>query len=366
MKTNGLSGVVVGTTRICNCNEEEGLSYYGYRIQDLAENCEYEEVAYLLEYGNLPNLEQLKNYQNEIIHYRELPKSLVDMIKTLPKNSNIMTLLEVSIAYLGVLEPEKEEVSNSHNIKLRIMSAICSVLVYWFYYTEKNCEVDFYSNQVSLAGYFLEKLGILSEENKQAFNMSLILYAEHDFNASTFASRICASTKSDLYSCIVCAIGTLKGSLHGGANEESIHFIRSFSSVSGVSQKINQMLDEKKLIMGFGHRIYGKKGDPRTTIIKAKTEEITKRSEIFLIAEAIETVMREKRPGLPPNLDFYSAVLYDFLGIKSSYFTPIFVMSRVAGWFAHIEEQREVQKLIRPTSVYVGKKNLVFKKLEER
>lgn len=209
-------------------------------------------------------------------------------------------------------------------------------------------------------------MDLLNENNKMALNCSLILYAEHDFNASTFSARMCASTKSDIYSCIAGAIGTLKGCLHGGANEAAMNLINEFKGIDNVYKGLVTKLDNKELIMGFGHRVYGKNGDPRTPIIKNIAKNISKSSNKYLIAEEIEKIMKKQKPDLPPNLDFYSAVLYDYMGIKIQYFTPLFVMSRITGWSSHIKEQRKNNKLIRPISHYIGLEKRLFKQLEER
>lgn len=365
MNNNGLNGIVAGDTKISN-NDNNELFYYGYSINDLSQNCEFEEVAFLLQYGKLPDNEQLNEYKDKLIKYRELPKELMSILKLLPKDSNVMSILQSSISYLGILEPENKDFSNQNDRIIRIISVISSIIVYWYNYSKMDLEIDFKSSEETIVGYFLDKINLLNDDNKKALNCSLILYAEHDFNASTFTSRVCASTKSDIYSCVASAIGTLKGCLHGGANEAAMNLINEFNSINDVYDSIINKLNNKELIMGFGHRVYGESGDPRTPIIKNMAKEISKCNNKYLIAEEIEKVMKEKKPNLPPNLDFYSAVLYDYIGIEIQYFTPLFVMSRISGWTSHINEQRSNNKIIRPISHYIGVEKQLFKQLDNR
>ncbi|MCX2682638.1 2-methylcitrate synthase [Campylobacter sp. MIT 21-1685] len=367
-KTGGLAGVVAGESAICTCGLGNGLNYYGYSIEDLAQNCEFEEVAYLLQFQELPNTAALQEYKKKIQAQRNLNDELKAVLRALPKQAHPMNVMQTAVAALGSLEPEKEDCTNQDEKIIRLLGILPSVLCYWHHYTNNKKEIDFSSKQESIAGYFLEKLleRQPQEDFIKAMQCSLILYAEHEFNASTFTARICASTKSDIFSSIAAAIGALRGPLHGGANEAAMHLIESFSSVEDAIKGVNAKLENKELLMGFGHRIYGLGGDPRNALIKVWSKRLGENTLIFRVSEAIENLMKEKRPSLPPNADFYSASAYHFMGIKTDYFTPIFIMSRVSGWSAHIKEQRANNKLIRPNSQYIGPKPRKFVKINER
>lgn len=367
-KTGGLAGVIAGESAICTCGLGNGLNYYGYGIEDLARECEFEEVAYLLQFAKLPNIKELEEYKEKIRSQRILSDELKAVLRAIPKNAHPMNVMQTGVAALGALEPEKEDFSNQDEKIIRLLGVLPSVLCYWHHYANFKKEMDFNSKQKSIAGYFLEKL-----QNKEpkddfikAMQCSLILYAEHEFNASTFTARICASTKSDIFSSIAAAIGALRGSLHGGANEAAMHLISSFDSVEKAMKSVNEKLENKELLMGFGHRIYGATGDPRNALIKEWSKHLGGKNLLFQISEAIENLMKEKRPNLPPNADFYSASAYHFMGIKTDYFTPIFVMSRVSGWSAHIKEQRANNKIIRPSSEYIGVSPRKFIKIKDR
>lgn len=355
-KSGGLAGIIAGQSAICTCGLGNGLNYYGYAIEDLAHHCEFEEVAYLLQFGELPNTKQLAEYKGKIATQRGLPKELKEVLKQIPKGIHPMNLMQSAVATLGALEGEKDDFSDQDSKIIRLLGILPSVLCFWHNYAYKGKEIDFASSQDSIAGYFLEKL---KGENPQAefikaMHCSLILYAEHEFNASTFTARICASTRSDIFSAVAAAIGALRGPLHGGANEAAMHLIESFSSVEEAIQGVNYKLETKQLLMGFGHRIYGAGGDPRNALIKEWSKKLGGDTLLFKVSEAIESLMKEKKPNLPPNADFYSASAYHFMGIPTEYFTPIFIMSRVSGWSAHIKEQRANNKIIRPSSEYIG------------
>jgi len=367
-KQGGLAGVIAGESAICTCGLGNGLNYYGYAIEDLAKNAEFEEVAYLLQFGDLPKAKDLKEYKEKIRTQRNLSDELKAILRAIPKNAHPMNLMQSAVAALGALESEKENFSDQDEKIIRLLGILPSVLCYWHHYVNFGKEISFESKQESIAGYFLEKL--LDKDPKQDFikamHCSLILYAEHEFNASTFTARICASTKSDIFSAVAAAIGALRGPLHGGANEAAMHLIESFGSVEEAIEGVNKKLENKELLMGFGHRIYGLGGDPRNALIKEWSKHLGGDSLLFKVSEAIENLMKEKKPNLPPNADFYSASAYHFMGIKTDYFTPIFIMSRVSGWSAHIKEQRANNKLIRPSSEYVGPEPRKFIKINER
>lgn len=367
-KTGGLAGVVAGESAICTCGLGNGLNYYGYAIEDLANHAEFEEIAFLLQYAQLPNSKELEEYKNKIIAQRELSENLKTILKAIPKETHPMNLMQTAVAALGALEAEKEDFSNQDEKIIRLLGILPSVLCYWHHFVHFGKEIDFNSNQKSIAGYFLEKLQGQSpkEDFIKAMQCSLILYAEHEFNASTFTARTCASTKSDIFSAVAAAIGALRGPLHGGANEAAMGLIESFSSVEEAIEGVNRKLENKELLMGFGHRVYGLGGDPRNALIKVWSKHLGGETLIFKVSEAIENLMKEKKPNLPPNADFYSASAYHFMGIPTAYFTPIFIMSRVSGWCAHIKEQRANNKLIRPSSEYIGPSPRKFIKIQDR
>ena len=355
-KTGGLAGVVAGQSAICTCGLGNGLNYYGYAIEDLAHNCEFEEVAYLLQFAKLPNSSELASYKKQISTQRALPKALKEILKQIPKGIHPMNLMQMAVAALGTIEGERENFSDQDEKIIRLLGVLPSILCFWHHYVNFGKEIGFESEQSGIAGYFLEKLKEKkpSDDFVRAMDCSLILYAEHEFNASTFTARICASTKSDIFSANAAAIGALRGPLHGGANEAAMHLIESFSSVDEAIKGVEHKLATKQLLMGFGHRIYGAGGDPRNVLIKEWSKKLGGDTLLYKVSEAIEALMKEKKPNLPPNADFYSASAYHFMGIPTDYFTPIFIMSRVSGWCAHIKEQRANNKIIRPSSEYIG------------
>ncbi|GAD18812.1 citrate/2-methylcitrate synthase [Helicobacter fennelliae] len=367
-KTGGLAGVVAGESAICTCGLGNGLNYYGYAIEDLAQNCEFEEVAYLLQYAKLPNNKELEDYKEQIIAQRSLNENLKAVLRAIPKSAHPMNLMQAAVATLGSVESEENNFSDQDSKIIRLLGVLPSVLCYWHHYANFGKEISFDSDQKSIAGYFLEKLKLKTpkEEFIKAMHCSLILYAEHEFNASTFTARICASTKSDIFSCVAAAIGALRGPLHGGANEAAMHLIESFASVDSAIAGVNKKLENKELLMGFGHRIYGLGGDPRNALIKVWSKRLGGDTLLFEVSEAIENLMKEKKPNLPPNADFYSASTYHFMGIPTDYFTPIFIISRVSGWCAHIKEQRANNKLIRPSSTYIGPEPREFTHITKR
>ncbi|MDY3133569.1 MULTISPECIES: citrate/2-methylcitrate synthase [Campylobacter] len=367
-KQGGLAGVIAGESAICTCGTGNGLNYYGYAIEDLAEHCEFEEVAYLLQYAKLPNANELKDYKSKIIASRPLSVELKAMLKLIPKGVHPMNVCQSAVALLGTLEAEKDDFSDQDDKIIRLLGVLPSVICFWHNYINSGKEIDFESKEDSIAGYFLEKLHQKTPpaEFVKAMHCSLILYAEHEFNASTFTARICASTKSDIFSAVAGAIGALRGPLHGGANEAAFGLISSFDNVEDAINGVNQKLANKELLMGFGHRVYGVGGDPRNAVIKKWSKALSNNHKLFAISEAIEGVMKEKRPSLPPNADFYSASAYHFMGIPTEYFTPIFIMSRVSGWCAHIKEQRANNKLIRPSSNYIGPEPMKFIQIHQR
>jgi len=368
-KTGGLAGIVAGRSAICTVGTGHGLNYRGYDIYDLAKNATFEEVSYLLTKGVLPTQSELETYKKELIQARALPDALKVVLRALPKNAHPMDIMRTGCSTLGCLEPEADDFSDQASKITRLMGIFPSILLYWHHYHINGKELDTTSSQDTIGGYFLEKL-----HNKQpsdlwikAMHVSLILYAEHEFNASTFAARIGASTLSDIYSAITGAIGVLRGPLHGGANEAAMELISEYKSVHEATRGIYEKLENKAKIMGFGHRVYVS-NDPRNIVIKEWSRKLADdvgNTNIFPISEVIEKIMWDEKK-LFPNLDFYSASTYHFMGIPTAYFTPIFVMSRTAGWAAHVVEQRSDNKLIRPNSEYIGPENRAYVDIKNR
>lgn len=369
-KTGGLAGVVVGRTAICTVGHEgTGLHYRGYSIEDLVKHCCFEEVAYLLIYGKLPTEFELKNYQKKLVSLRGLPPEIQALLELIPANTNPMDVLRTTCSMLGTLEPENNR-HQGKDIANRLMALLPGALLYWYHYHKSGIQIETDVNINSLAEYFLNRLNLeleQSEINIQSLNTSLILYAEHEFNASTFSARVCAATLSDFYSAVTAAMGTLRGPLHGGANEEAMRLIQSYDTVEAAEKGILDKIKNKELIMGFGHRVYTE-SDPRSNIIKNKAKILSLEygvEHVYTISEKIEAVMKQEK-NIFPNLDFYSASAYYFMDIPTSLFTPLFVMARITGWSAHIMEQRLDNKLIRPSAEYMGPAPKVFEEIAKR
>ena len=365
----GLAGVVAGETAIATVGKEgKGLNYRGYSIHDLAENATFEEVAFLLLNGDLPTQGQLDDFKKRLIGHRALPSPLLETLQRIPAAAHPMDVLRTGCSMLGVLEPETSFDQQMEKAE-RLLGAFPSMLVYWYRFANEGKEIGFESGEDSIGGYFLELLHgkTPSDQHRQAMDISLILYAEHEFNASTFTARVCTATLSDFHSAITGAIGTLRGPLHGGANEAAMELIERFDSPDQAEEGIMKMLGAKAKIMGFGHRLYTV-SDPRSDVIKAwskKLSEAAGDTTLYPVSERIEEVLlREKK--LFPNLDFYSASAYHLMGIPTSLFTPIFVLSRVAGWAAHVIEQRSNNRLIRPGADYIGPDDQAWVAIEDR
>ena len=365
----GLEGVVAGDTAIATVGREgNSLNYRGYSVEDLASGAYFEEVAYLLINGKLPNQQELDALFDKLHSLRELPEGLKLILEQLPKTSHPMDVLRTACSVMGSLEPE-EDFSQQFDITWRLMSLFPASLCYWYHFHQSGKRIDTQSDEKTLAGYFLSLLhqDKVDALQRDTVNASLILYAEHELNASTFAARVTAATLSDFYSAMTSAIGTLRGPLHGGANEQAMALIERFSSVSEAQTALKEMLANKEKIMGFGHRVY-KIRDPRSDIIKEWSKRLATndyKQTLYDVSEAIEILMWEEKK-LFPNADFYSASAYHFCDIPTDMFTPIFVFSRLSGWAAHVIEQRENNRLIRPRANYTGPSALDFVPIEER
>ena len=368
---DGLRGTSAGTTAICTVGKEGiGLTYRGYDIEDLAEYATFEEVAYLLLRGELPNRQELDAFTNRLKGLRSLPPALKEVLERIPKEAQPMDVLRTGTSMLGVLEPERD-FTHQDAIAARLLASLPSMICYWYQFTHHGKRIEPETDEQTLAGHLLTLLHgeKPSAEHQRCMDISLILYAEHEFNASTFTARVCASTLSDFYSCVTGAIGTLRGPLHGGANEAAMELILRFKTPHEAREAVYEMLARHEKIMGFGHAVY-RYSDPRNAVIKECSRRLAPSAKegdgyLFGISEAVEKVMRDKK-GLFANADFFSASAYHFMGIPTPLFTPIFVLSRVTGWSAHIKEERAHKKLIRPNADYIGPASRPYTPLNER
>ena len=365
----GLRGQVAGETELCTVGQSgTGLTYRGYEITDLADNAEFEEVAFLLLKGHLPNKTELSNYKNKLKQLRKLPQKLKNVLEEIPFNSHPMDVMRTGCSMLGCLETEEKFEEEDDKID-RMLALFPSIITYWYKFSHESLRIDTVTDDETIGSHFLNLLHEKkpSELFTKVMNVSLILYAEHEFNASTFAARVCASTLSDIHSCITAAIGTLRGPLHGGANEAAMDLIEKFKSPDEAEKKLLDMLQRKEKIMGFGHAVY-KESDPRNNVIKNWSEKLSNEvndNVLYPVSVRCEEVMwREKK--LFCNADFFHASAYHFMGIPTKLFTPIFVMSRISGWAAHVKEQRKNNRIIRPSADYTGPENKAFIKIEDR
>ena len=353
----GLRGQVAGNTALSTVGVSgAGLTYRGYDVKDLAENCEFEEVAYLIFFGELPNAEQLAAYKAKLKGLRQLPQALKEVLERIPADSHPMDVMRTGASMLGNLETEKS-FAEQQDVTDRLLALFPAIITYWYRFSHQGVRIDENTDDDSVGAHFLHLLNgeKPSELHAKVMNVSLILYAEHEFNASTFTARVCASTLSDMHSCITGAIGSLRGPLHGGANEAAMELIEGFTSPDHAEQEMLAKLARKDKIMGFGHAIY-KDSDPRNEIIKVWSEKLSKDvgdTVLYPVSVRCEEVMwREKK--LFCNADFFHASAYHFMGIPTKLFTPIFVMSRLTGWAAHVMEQRADNRIIRPSAEYTG------------
>ncbi|MBV2204703.1 MAG: 2-methylcitrate synthase [Pseudomonas sp.] len=353
----GLRGQIAGQTSLSTVGKEgAGLTYRGYDVRDLAGQVLFEEVAYLLLYGELPNKAQLQAYVTKLKGQRDLPQALKEVLERIPANAHPMDVMRTGCSMLGNLEPE-ESFEQQRDKADRLLAAFPAIMVYWYRFTHEGVRIDCTSDEDTLGGHFLALLHGKkpSELHVKVMNVSLILYAEHEFNASTFTARVCASTLSDIFSCVTGAIGSLRGPLHGGANEAAMDMIERWKSPEEARAGILGMLERKDKIMGFGHAIYSV-SDPRNEVIKVWAKQLAEEvgdTVLYPVSVAVDETMWEQKK-LFPNADFYHASAYHFMGIPTKLFTPIFVCSRVTGWTAHVFEQRANNRIIRPSAEYVG------------
>jgi 2-methylcitrate synthase len=365
----GLRGQSAGQTALCTVGKTgTGLTYRGYDISELAAGATFEEVAYLILYGELPTAAELAGYKAKLKGLRGLPKALKEVLERIPKSAHPMDVMRTGCSMLGNIEPEAD-FSRQHEIADRLLGALPSIINYWYRFTHDGVRIETETDEDSLAGHFIHTLLGRSPSalHQRVMDVSLILYAEHEFNASTFTARVCASTLSDMHSCVTGAIGSLRGPLHGGANEAAMELIEKFNSASEAAVGVRSMLERKDKIMGFGHAIYST-SDPRNAIIKTWAEKLAEEAGdtvLYPVSVAIEKVMWDDKK-LFANADFYHASAYHLMGIPTKLFTPIFVCSRVSGWTAHVIEQRSNNRIIRPSADYVGPPPRAFVEISAR
>ncbi|GAB4176035.1 MAG: 2-methylcitrate synthase [Wenzhouxiangellaceae bacterium] len=353
----GLRGQSAGQTAICTVGAEgNSLRYRGYAVDELAEKATFNEVAYLLLKGELPNRVQLEAYIERLKSMRALPATLREVLERIPASAHPMDVMRTGCSVLGNLEPEGD-FSRQQDVADRLVACFPGIITYWYRYSHDGVRIDTDSDEEGPGAHFLKLLHgkAPSELHARVMDVSLILYAEHEFNASTFTARVCASTLSDMHSCITGAIGSLRGPLHGGANEMAMAMLERYRSVDEAVADVRRRLAAKEKIMGFGHAVYRQR-DPRNAIIREWSRKLAEEvgdTVLFAVSEAIEKLMWEEK-RLFANADFYHASAYHFMGIPTGLFTPIFVMSRVTGWAAHVMEQRANNRIIRPSADYIG------------
>ena len=368
-QAQGLRGVSAGQTAIATVGKEGvGLTYRGYDILELAEKSTFEEVAYLLLQGKLPDQTTLDDFKRRLQTLRKLPPDLKMTLERIPADTHPMDVMRTGCSMLGTLEPEKD-FDQQINIAERLLAVFPSILFYWYHYSTNGKSIETETEDETIAGHILHLLSGSPPQDlhRRAMDASLILYAEHEFNASTFTARVSAATLTDFYSAITGAIGALRGPLHGGANEAAMDLIDRFETVDDAKSGVKEMLSNKAKIMGFGHAVY-RESDPRNVSIKSWSKRLSEDAgdtRLFAISEAIEQLMWDEKK-LFPNLDFFSASVYHFLGLPTQLFTPIFVCSRTSGWAAHVIEQRANNMLIRPNAEYTGPGNRPYVQIEER